>query len=149
MSNTITVTGNLTGDPEVKFFDSGTAKASFSIADNRYWTDNGEKKEQVSFYDVHAWRYLAEDVGRVLSKGARVTITGRLEQQTWNDKDTGDKRSKTVIVAESIGLGLISIESFVKRQIKSDGDLVGAGVSKVKPTAGAARKTVPTEEEPF
>jgi single-strand DNA-binding protein len=146
MSNTITVTGNLTGDPEIQFFESGTAKASFSIADNRYWTDNGEKKEQVSFYDVHAWRFLAEDVARVLTKGAKVTITGRLEQQTWNDKATGDKRSKTVIIADSIGLGLMSIEAYERRQAKSEGDLVGASKAKA---ALAPRKAAPSQEEPF
>ena len=144
MSNTVTVTGNLTSDPEIKYFDSGTAKASFSIADNRTWTDNGEKKEQVSFYDVDAWRFLAEDVARVLTKGVRVTITGRLEQQSWNDKTTGDKRSKVVIIADSIGLGLMSIESFERRQGKGDSELVGASAAKPAP-----RKAAPSQEEPF
>jgi single-strand DNA-binding protein len=144
MSNTVTVTGNLTSDPEIKYFDSGTAKASFSIADNRTWTDNGEKKEQVSFYDVDAWRFLAEDVARVLTKGVRVTITGRLEQQSWTDKTTGDKRSKVVIIADSIGLGLMSIESFERRQGKGDSELVGASAAKAAP-----RKAAPSQEEPF
>jgi single-strand DNA-binding protein len=144
MSNTVTVTGNLTSDPEITFFDSGTAKASFSIADNRTWTDNGEKKEQVSFYDVNAWRYLAEDVARVLTKGVRVTITGRLEQQSWNDKTTGDKRTKIVIIADSIGLGLMSIESFERRQGKPEGELVGASAAKAAP-----RKAAAPQEEPF
>jgi single-strand DNA-binding protein len=144
MSNTVTVTGNLTSDPEIKYFDSGTAKASFSIADNRTWTDNGEKKEQVSFYDVDAWRFLAEDVARVLTKGVRVTITGRLEQQSWTDKTTGDKRSKVVIIADSIGLGLMSIESFERRQGKGDSELVGASAAKAAP-----RKAAAPQEEPF
>jgi single-strand DNA-binding protein len=143
MSNTVTVTGNLTSDPEIKYFDSGTAKASFSIADNRTWTDNGEKKEQVSFYDVDAWRFLAEDVARVLTKGVRVTITGRLEQQSWTDKTTGDKRSKVVIIADSIGLGLMSIESFQRRQGKGEGELVGASAAKPAPRKAAS------QEEPF
>lgn len=148
MSNTVTVTGNLTSDPEITFFDSGTAKASFSIADNRTWTDNGEKKEQVSFYDVNAWRFLAEDVARVLTKGVRVTITGRLEQQTWNDKTTGDKRAKIVIIADSIGLGLMSIESFERRQGKGagEGELVGASAAKSAPRKATA---VAPEEDPF
>jgi single-strand DNA-binding protein len=143
MSNTVTVTGNLTSDPEIKYFDSGTAKASFSIADNRTWTDNLEKKEQVSFYDVDACRFIEEDVARVLTKGVRVTITGRLEQQSWNDKTTGDKRSKVVIIADSIGLGLMSIESFERRQGKGDSELVGATAAKPAP-----RKTA-SQEEPF
>jgi single stranded DNA-binding protein len=147
MSNNITVTGNLTADPEIQYFDSGTAKATFSIADNRVWTDNGEKKEQVSYYDIHAWRYLAEDVARVLSKGVRVTVSGRLEQQTWNDKTTGDKRSKIVIIADQIGLGLVSVESFERRTSKGEGEMATAGAAKAK--SAAARKGAPSEEEPF
>jgi single-strand DNA-binding protein len=146
MSNTITVTGNLTADPEIQFFDSGTAKATFSIADNRVWTDNGEKKEQVSYYDIHAWRYLAEDVARVLTKGARVTVVGRLEQQTWNDKTTGDKRSKIVIIADQVSLGLIGIESY-ERRAKQDGEMASAGAAKK--TAAPAKKAAPSQEEPF
>lgn len=146
--NSITVTGNLTADPEMQVFDSGTAKATFSIADNRTWTDNGEKKEQVSYYEIHAWRYLAEDVARVLSKGNRVVVSGRIEQQTWNDKTTGDKRSKIVIIADNIGLGLVSIENFERRTAKGEGELATAGAAKKAPAA-AARKAAPTEEEPF
>jgi single-strand DNA-binding protein len=146
--NSITVTGNLTADPELQVFDSGTAKATFSIADNRTWTDNGEKKEQVSYYEIHAWRYLAEDVARVLSKGLRVVVSGRIEQQTWNDKTTGDKRSKIVLIADNIGLGLVSVETFERRSIKGgEGELATAGAAKKAPVA--ARKAAPTEEEPF
>ena len=85
MSAEITVIGNLTADPEIRYFDSGTAKAEFSVAVNRVWNDaNGEKKEQTSYYKVEAWKYLAEDAVRVLSKGVRVVIKGTLEQKTWS-----------------------------------------------------------------
>ena len=91
MSAEITVIGNLTADPEIRYFDSGTAKAEFSVAVNRVWNDaNGEKKEQTSYYKVEAWKYLAEDSVRVLSKGVRVVIKGTMEQKTWDDKETGD-----------------------------------------------------------
>ena len=83
MSAEITVIGNLTADPEIRYFDSGTAKAEFSVAVNRVWNDaNGEKKEQTSYYKVEAWKYLAEDVVRVLSKGVRVVIKGTMEQKS-------------------------------------------------------------------
>ena len=116
MSTTTTLIGNATADPDLRFFESGTAKATFSIAVNRYWKDDsGEKKEQTSYFNVHAWGYLAEDVARVVSKGARVIVTGRLEQQTWEDKTSGDKKSQVVVIADQIGIGLISIESFERR----------------------------------
>ena len=70
MNNNLSVTGNLVADPEIKYFDSGTVKTTFSIAVTRNWTDaNSEKQEQTSFFDVTAWRYAAEDAARTLLKG--------------------------------------------------------------------------------
>jgi C4-type Zn-finger protein len=71
---------------------------------------------------------------------------GAVEILSWNDKATGDKRSKTVIIADSIGLGLMSIETYERRQAKSEGDLVGASKAKAAP---APRKAAPSQEEPF
>jgi single-strand DNA-binding protein len=158
MSSQITITGNLTDDPEIRYFDSGTAKASFSVASNRTWTDDsGEKKEQTSYYKVEAWRYLAEDVSRVLSKGVRVVISGRLEQRQWTDKETNEKRSNYVLVADNIGLGLISVESFQRRKGGNGETSVATTQTKTATRpATAARPKLPTrpaqqetEEEPF
>jgi single-strand DNA-binding protein len=158
MSSQITITGNLTDDPEIRYFDSGTAKASFSVASNRTWTDDsGEKKEQTSYYKVEAWRYLAEDVSRVLSKGVRVVVSGRLEQRQWTDKETNEKRSNYVLVADNIGLGLISVESFQRRKGGNGETSVATTQTKTATRpATAARPKLPTrpaqqetEEEPF
>ena len=158
MSSTITLVGNLTADPEIQYFDSGTAKATFSIASNRYWTDDsGEKKEQTSYYKINAWRYVAEDVARVLTKGVRVVVVGRLEQQSWNDKTTGDKRSAHVVVADSIGIGLISVESFERRSGGEAAAPSASGARTASKPAVQRRPSLPNraaqpsmmEEEPF
>lgn len=159
MSAEITLTGNLTADPEIRYFDSGTAKAEFSVAVNRVWNDaNGEKKEHTSYFKVEAWKYVAEDVARVLTKGVRVTIKGLIEQKTWDDKETGDKRSTFVVTASQIGLGLISIDTFERRKGQSNGETAVASTATKTATRPAATKPkLPvrtntqeqTEDEPF
>lgn len=100
--NQVVVAGNLTRDPEVRFSSSGTAISNASIACNRKWKDksSGEQKEEVAFLDVTAFGKQAESFGE-LRKGQNVVVTGRLKQDTWDDKKTGDKRSKIVIICES------------------------------------------------
>lgn len=137
----VTLVGNLTADPELKFLPTGVGKLAFSIAVNHYWTDtDGEKQEKTSFFNIVAWRNLAEDAANVLAKGVRVVVTGRLEQRSWDDKETGAKRSTVEVLADNIGLAVGNIDSFVRKQ-KAE----GAYTPKAKPaTAPApARKTQP------
>ena len=94
----ITIVGNLTADPELKFSDGGTAQLNFSVATERSYKKDDEWVNEVSYPDVIAWRQLAEDSGAVLLKGMRVIVTGRFEQRFWDDKDTGQKRSKWQLV---------------------------------------------------
>ena len=105
--NSVTVVGNVTRDPELRFTASGQATASFGLAVNRVWNDRqtNEKKEAVSFFDIVCWREMAENASESLSKGARVLVTGRLEQRSWETPD-GDKRSKIEIVADEVGPSL-------------------------------------------
>jgi len=159
MSAEITLMGNLTADPEIRYFDSGTAKAEFSVAVNRVWNDaNGEKKEQTSYFKVEAWKYLAEDVVRVLTKGVRVTVKGLIEQKSWDDKETGDKRSTYVVTANQIGLGLISVDSFERRKGGSQGETsVASTATKTATRPAVVKPKLPVrdttqeqlEEEPF
>jgi single-strand DNA-binding protein len=159
MSAEITLMGNLTADPEIRYFDSGTAKAEFSVAVNRVWNDaNGEKKEQTSYFKVEAWKYLAEDVVRVLTKGVRVTVKGLIEQKTWDDKETGEKRNTYVVTANQIGLGLISVDSFERRKGGSQGETsVASTATKTATRPAAVKPKLPVrnttqeqlEEEPF
>ncbi len=95
--------GNLTRDPEVRFTPKGSAVADISIAVNRVYTaDNGEKREEVTYVDVTLWGKLAELVGKYLTKGAPFYIEGRLQLDSWEDKATGQKRSKLRVVGESM-----------------------------------------------
>lgn len=117
----VTLVGNLTADPELKFLPTGVGKLAFSIAVNHYWTDqDGEKQEKTSFFNVVAWRNLAEDAANVLAKGVRVVVTGRLEQRSWDDKESGAKRSTIEVLADNIGLSVGNIDSFVRKQ-KAEG----------------------------
>jgi len=105
--NSVTLVGNITRDPELRFTPSGQATASFGLAVNRIWNDRqtNERKEAVSFFDVVCWREMAENVSESLTKGARVVVTGRLEQRSWDSPD-GDRRSKIEVVADEIGPSL-------------------------------------------
>ncbi|HZT64545.1 MAG TPA: single-stranded DNA-binding protein [Acidimicrobiales bacterium] len=105
--NTVTVVGNITRDPELRFTPSGQATASFGLAVNRRWQNRQtqEWEEATSFFDVVCWREQAENASESLSRGARVIVTGRLEQRSWETPE-GDKRSKIEIVADEIGPSL-------------------------------------------
>jgi single-strand DNA-binding protein len=103
--NRVLLIGNLTRDPEVRYTPKGTAVAEVSLAINRFTqSDNGEKKEEVTFVDVTLWARLAEISGEYLKKGKPVFIEGRLQLDTWDDKQTGQKRSRLRVIAESMQL---------------------------------------------
>lgn len=101
----ITLVGNLTRDPELKFTNSGKAQTRFSIAVNRRWQKDGVWEEQVSYFDVTCWAVLAENVANGVTKGTRVIVSGRLEQRSWETKE-GDKRSTVEVVADAVGIDL-------------------------------------------
>ena len=103
----VTVAGNLTRDPEIRYTREGQATSSLSIAVNRRWQNQHTKEweEAVSFFDVVCWRELAENVALSLTKGARVVVTGRLDQRSW-ETDDHTFRSKVEIVAEDSGASL-------------------------------------------
>ncbi len=99
--NKVMLMGNLTRDPEVRYTPKGSAVADLAIAVNRVYTaDNGEKREEVTYIDVVLWARLAELAGQYLKRGNPVFIEGRLQMDTWEDKQTGQKRSKIRVVGE-------------------------------------------------
>jgi single-strand DNA-binding protein len=99
--NKVFLMGNLTRDPEVRYTPKGTAIANLGLAVNRTWTtDSGEKKEEVTFVDVEVWGKQAETIGQYMSKGRPIFIEGRLRLDTWDDKESGQKRSKLKVVCE-------------------------------------------------
>jgi single-strand DNA-binding protein len=101
--NKVMLIGNLTRDPEVRYTPKGSAVADLAIAVNRsYQTDSGERMEEVTYVDVVVWARLAELAGQYLHKGSPVFFEGRLQMDTWEDKATGQKRSKIRVVAENM-----------------------------------------------
>jgi single-strand DNA-binding protein len=105
--DSITVAGNLTRDPEIRYTRDGQATTSLSLAVNRRWQNQQTKEweESVSFLDVVCWRDLAENVALSLTKGTRVVVTGRLDQRSW-ETDDHTFRSRVEIVAEDLGASL-------------------------------------------
>jgi len=104
--NRVVLMGNLTRDPEVRYTTGGTAVTDVSLAINRYRTDKNtnERIEETTFVEVTLWGRTAEIAGEYLGKGRPVLIEGRLQQDQWEDKETGQKRSKLKVVGESMQL---------------------------------------------
>lgn len=106
MDNAITIVGNLTRSPELRYTPGGTAVCKIGIAVNRSYTDrNGEKHEDTSFFNINCWRDLAEHASESLFTGARVIVTGRLQSRSWETED-GQKRTVVEIEADDIGPSL-------------------------------------------
>jgi single-strand DNA-binding protein len=128
--NSVTIVGNVTRDPELRFTSSGQATATFGVAVNRKWQNRqtNEWEEQVSYFNVVAWRELAENVAESLTKGSRVIVDGRLEQRSWETPD-GEKRTVIEIVADEIGPSLRWASAQVTRNERRGGDGDGGGYS--------------------
>jgi single-strand DNA-binding protein len=103
--NKVMLMGNLTRDPEVRYTPKGTAVAEIGLAVNRIYSgENNEKREETTFVDVTLWGRTAEVAGEYLKKGRPVFIEGRLQLDSWEDKQSGQKRNKLRVVAEGMQL---------------------------------------------
>jgi single-strand DNA-binding protein len=140
--NTVTIVGNLTRDPELKFTSNGVAVTAFGVAWNR---KDRNDNNVVSFFDVTCWRDLAEHVAESLEKGQRVIVYGRVEQESWENKE-GEKRSKVKIVADDVAPSLrwatVNVERDWPTQRSGDPSLLD-GKSAME------RTDFPAGEEPF
>jgi single-strand DNA-binding protein len=116
MATTITLIGNLTREPEIRYTRDGQATTSLGVAVNRRWQDRTTKEweESTSFFDVVCWRELAENAALSLVKGMRVVVTGRLEHRSW-DTEEGEHRSKVEVVADDLGPSLRFATAEVQR----------------------------------
>ena len=148
--NTITIVGNVTRDPELKFLNSGQAALKLSVAVNRRWQNRQtqEWEERVSYFEVVGYGSLAENAANSLSKGSRVIVNGRLEQRSW-ETENGDKRSIVEINADEIGPSLKWATAAVTKTPRAEG---GNFQSTDRPAA-APRSNEPStyafDEEPF
>jgi len=104
MVNKVILIGNLGKDPEVRYTQGGQAVANLRIATSRSWTDkqSGQRKEETEWHDVEVWGKQAEQCGEYLAKGRQVYVEGRLKTDKWQDKQSGQDRSRVKIVADSV-----------------------------------------------
>lgn len=151
-SNSITLVGNLTRDPELRYTAGGRAIASFGIAVNRRFQSNGEWQEQVSYFNVTAWGDLGENAAASLSKGSRAIVFGRLEQRDFENRE-GEKKTVVEVVAEEVGASLRWAQAQIERTQRSEGGAVRSpsGGESRGGSAGSsgAPDSVYGDEEPF
>jgi single-strand DNA-binding protein len=149
--NTVTLVGNVTRDPELRFTPSGQATTTFGLAVNRRWQNRQtqEWEEATSFIDIVCWRELAENASESIKRGSRVIVTGRLDQRSWETAE-GDKRSKVEVTADEIGPSLRWATAVVTKNERR-----GPGEASERQTPAAAAASPATEysyaadEEPF
>jgi single-strand DNA-binding protein len=133
-TNSITISGNITREPEMRYTPSGVSKVTFGVAVNRSWrTQNTQEwEEQTSFFNVVAWRQLAENAGSTLTKGTRVVVSGRLEQRSW-ETEQGEKRSIVEVVADDIAPSLRFATAEIHKVERSGPDGGGGGGRRPAP----------------
>jgi len=156
MSNNVTVIGNLTADPELRFTASGVAMVNISVADSRRYQDrNGDWQEDTSFFRGTCWRDMAENVAESLTKGARVVISGRLKQRTWETAE-GEKRNVVELDIQEIGPSLRWATATVTKTPRTGGGDFGAGGGgggygggNAAPAAPVAKTDYGPDEAPF
>jgi len=147
MSSNVTLIGNLVDDPELRFTPSGVAMAKIRMAVNRRWRgQDGEWQENTSFFTGTIWREQAEQAAESLQKGARVIVTGRLEQRSW-ETEQGEKRSVVEVQVDEIGPSLRWATATVNRTQRQDGWT--DETKSVEAAAPAARENYGPDEAPF
>jgi single-strand DNA-binding protein len=157
MTANVTIVGNLTRDPELRFTPAGAPVTTFGVAVNRRWQnrDSQQWEESTSFFNVTCWRDLAQNVSESLEKGSRVLVSGRLDQRSWETQD-GERRSVVEIVADEVGPSLRWATATVNRNERRDasgngwssGGGGGGGGASSRPVANEPPSYDPSEE-PF
>ena len=132
------ITGNLTRDPELRSTPNGASVCSFSVAVNRNYRDsNGEAKEEVSFIDCSAWGKPGEIISQYGRKGTGILVCGRLSQHSWEDKNTGQKRSRVEVVVEDF--------NFLSNNDRDGGNGGGRNFSSESKAEAAPAEEMPDE----
>ena len=119
--NSVTIVGNLTKDPELRFTTGGKGVASFGLAVNRRYQVNGEWQDQTSYFNIVAWGQLGENAASSLTKGMRVVVSGRLEQREYQNRE-GEKRTAIEINADEVGPSLRWATASIERNPRTDGN---------------------------
>ncbi len=159
--NKVTLIGNLTRDPEMRYTPSGSAVCTFGIATNRQWvTESGEKKEDAEFHRVVAWNKLAEICSQLLTKGRKVYVEGRLQTRSWTGQDNQQRQTTEVVITDMIlldsrqgGAGPAPVDDFdIPEEFTNEPPVEAAGeeAKSKKDSAKKAEKKEPEDEEiPF
>jgi single-strand DNA-binding protein len=147
--NSVTLVGNITREPELRFTGGGKGVASFGLAVNRRFQVNGEWQEKVSFFNIVAWDTLGENAAASLHKGTRIIVNGRLEQREYETRE-GEKKTVVEIVADEIGPSLRWARAEIERISRdSAGSGSSGGSSGSSGGGGRAPDPVYGDEEPF
>jgi single-strand DNA-binding protein len=149
--NSVTIIGNCTRDPELRYSNNGMQIATFGVALNqRKRNDSGQWEDgETSYFDVTCFRELAENVAESVSKGTRVIVSGTLKQRSWETPD-GDRRSKVEVIADEVGPSLRWATASIERMARSGSD--GGGGSAAAAPRGGSDGPPPSydnQEEPF
>ena len=156
--NNVTITGNAGREPELRFTPSGQAVANFGVAVSRRWQNRQtqEWEEATSWIDVTCWGQLAENAAESVGRGTRVTVSGRLDQRSW-ETENGDKRSKVEVVADDVAISLKWATASVQRNERRDGGAPAGGGGESQGgrsfgASGGGQQQPPAyqpDEEPF
>jgi single-strand DNA-binding protein len=143
--NKVTLIGNLTRDPELRFTPQGSAVCTFGLATNRQWTtDSGDKKEDVEFHRIVSWNKLAEICSQLLKKGRKVYVEGRLQTRSWQAQDGAQKSLTEVVISDMILLDSKMVTSGEEFNVPEDSfepeTVESEGSAPAKPAKMTAKK---------
>lgn len=145
--NRVIIAGRLTHDPDLKYISSGRAVCRIRIANTRYYRNkDGERKEDTTFVDVSMWDKQAEFVGERIKKGRPVLVEGRLKSDMWDDKNTGQKRTKIEITAQRV----VPLDwDDDSRGGGGGGNYGGGGGQSDRPSPRPIEEPIPEDDIPF
>jgi single-strand DNA-binding protein len=146
--STVTIVGNLTRDPELRFTGGGRGVATMGVAVSRRYQVNNEWQEQTSYFNVTVWGTLGENVAASLTKGSRVIVSGRLEQREYTTRE-GDKRTVVEIVADEVGPSLRWATAKVERTTGGGSSGGGGGGGGNRGESSGPIDPIYGDEEPF
>lgn len=142
--NRVELIGNLTRDPELRYTPNGAAVVTFSIATNRTYVSDGERKEEVDFHRLVAWNKLAELCNQLLKKGNRVFVSGRLQNRSWEDATSGQTKQITEIVLED----MILLTPKTTSESSFSGETVPAPEQNIAPASAPTKEKAEKPEKP-
>ena len=142
--NQVTLVGNITNDPELRFTPSGSAVANFTVAVNRRFKQGDQWEDKLDgFFNCSCWRDMAENVAESLRKGTRVVVVGRLQQRSWEDRD-GNKRTQVEVQVDEVAPSLRWATATIQKSQRSSGSSAPQSSGGADDWASPAPASAPT-----